>query len=391
MKVFSSVQRRVLTTAAVLGILVASLVLTGSAAAEGAPFGTVPGYPLETCGGVVTAGTGMWNGTGTINIDVPGPVVDAFLWWAGADWGGADQLTVNGATVTGTLIDATATIHVHPAWLLWRADIEGQVSQGLNTLAIAGWEELAPDWSWRNGATLVVVYEGDPTCTDPVAIQLYEGLDWFYYNTMTEWASETQVYSFEAAPFDRAVAMTFSYAGADHESAVCRDGTIWSATGTGPPPAQLLNKQWPTTVGVNGGELIAVAALDPSPPCTVQLLGPTVALEGGYLGAEWSVATIHGVLPAGAEWIAFQMESVAFFNGVVVEGESGAWVGNVLSFPLPTPDMMTVSKDDGETNVEPGDTLTYDITYSNIGDRYGHDVVIAVSYTHLTLPTTPYV
>ena len=81
----SLIQRRVLSTVAVLGMLVASLVLAGSVAAEGAPFNTVPGYPLEGCYSVVTAGTGMWDGAGNITVDVPGPVVDAFLWWAGAD------------------------------------------------------------------------------------------------------------------------------------------------------------------------------------------------------------------------------------------------------------------------------------------------------------------
>jgi len=370
----SLVQRRVLTTAAVLGVLVASLVLTGSVAAEGGPFNAVAGYPLEGCYGVVTAGTGMWDGTGIIAVDVPGPVVDAYFWWAGADWGGAGELTVDGTPVTGTLLDSTPTVLSHPDWYLWTADAGGFVAEGANTLALAGWENSDPNWSWRNGVTLAVVYERTPGCLDPDAIQLYEGFDWFWDYSIGQFASEVQTYYFETAPFDRTFRVAFSYAGVDHETLECRGGTLWFASGTDVAPTQLLDKVWPNTVGVNGGQLIAFAPFWDG-RCTPEIYPPATAVEGGYLGPEWSVATVEITVPAGAEWIALQMESPGFLDGVVVNGESGTWIGNVLQFPLPTPD-MTVSKDDGETNVEPGDTLTYDISYANIGDRYGRDVVI---------------
>ena len=371
----SLIQRRVLSTVAVLGMLVASLVLTGSVAAEGAPFNTVPGYPLEGCYGAVTAGTGMWDGTGNIILDVPGPIVDAFLWWAGADWGGADELIINGTPVVGTLIDSTPTVLSHPDWYLWRADVSGFVGEGANTLAIESWEGSADSWSWRNGATLAVVYERDPACLDPVEIQLYEGLDWFWYYSQTQFASEVEAYFFEPAPFDRTFGVTFSYAGANHEDGDCRDGTIWYASGTGAAPAQLLEKVWPSTYGVNGGQLVADAPFSPEPPCTPAIYPPATNLEGGFIDAEWSVATLDVTVPAGAEWIAFQMESEEFRDGELIQGESGSWVGNVLEVPLPTPD-VTVTKDDGVMSAEPGDTLTYLINYANIGDRYANDVLI---------------
>jgi len=371
----SLIQRRVLSTVAVLGMLVASLVLAGSVAAEGAPFNAVPGYPLEGCYGAVTAGTGMLDGTGNITVDVPGPVVDAFLWWAGADWGGADELIINGTPVAGTLIDSTPTLIPNPDWYLWQANVSGFVGEGANTLAISGWENVDPRWSWRNGATLAVVYERDPACLDPVEIQLYEGLDWFWHYTLGQYASEVEAYFFEPAPYDRTFSVTFSYAGADSEMPECRDGTIWYASGVGAAPAQLLEKVWPSTYGVNGGQLVADAAFSPSPPCTPAFYPPATNLEGGFIGGEWSVATLDVTVPAGAEWIAFQMESEEFRDGALVEGESGSWVGNVLEVPLPTPD-VTVTKDDGVRSAEPGDTLTYLINYANIGDRYAKDVVI---------------
>ncbi|MBC8446747.1 MAG: DUF11 domain-containing protein, partial [Chloroflexi bacterium] len=372
------IQRRVLPVITLLGVLVASLVLTASVASEGAPFALMPGYPLQGCYGVVTAGTGMWNGDGTITVDVPGPVVDAWLWWAGSE---DAELTINGTPIVGTLLDSTPTIPPgHPDWFLYRANMGGFVGQGTNTLLIGGWEGIhLPYKNLRNGASLVVTYERDPACLDPAEIHVYEGFDWFWHADSTvEFASEVEVYFLEPAPFDRTLRATFSFAGVDHESFTdghCRGDTVWYTSGTGAPPAQLLHKQWPTTVGVNGGQLIAYAPFWADPPCARAIYPPATGLEGGFIDAEWSISTLEVTVPAGAEWVAFQMESPDFINGVDIDGESGTWVGNVLEIPLPTPD-VTVTKDDGVTNAVPGDVLTYDINYANIGDRFANDVVI---------------
>jgi uncharacterized repeat protein (TIGR01451 family) len=375
----SSIRRRVLTTFAVLGLLVASLAVAGGAGAEGAPFSPAPGYPIEGCYGLVTAGTGMWTGTGTIVADVPGPVVDAFLYWAGVDWGGAGELTVNGAPIVGTLIDTTPTMINHNDWNLWRADASGFVAQGANTLTIGGWEQMPPpymyDKDWRNGATLAVVYERDPLCLDPVQIHITEGLDWFWYRSPGQFATDVHSFTFEAAPFDRTFSRTLAYAGVDHMTTECRGNTLWFASGTGTPPTQILQKQWPSTVGVNGGQLIAYAPFSEG-HCARELYPPATSMTGGFIGAEWSIATVEVTVPAGATWVAFQMESLEFRNGVLVDGESGAWAGSAWDeVPLPTPDMV-VTKDDGVSGAVPGDTLTYNLDYGNIGDRYGKDVVI---------------
>jgi len=375
--------RHFLSVLVLLGILATSLALTGSVTSEGAPFSPLPGYPREGCYGVKTAGTGMWNGSGSITVDVPGPVVDAFLWWAGVNNVDSqpldEDLIINGTTVVGTLIDSTPTIIGRPDWYLWRADLGPSgynlVSEGANTLVIEGWEGTLPG-SWRNGATLAVVYERDPACLDPVQIQLYEGLDWFWYNDSTgEFASDVEAYFLEPAPFDRTVRVTFSYGGADHLAADCRDGTVWYASGVGIPPTQLLQKAWPSTYGVNGGVLVADAPMEPEPPCSPTFYPPATGLEGGFIDAEWSVFTLDVTVPAGAQWVAFQMESEEFRDGVLVKGESGAWVGNVVEIPLATPD-VTVTKDDGVATAVPGDVLNYIIHYANVGDRFADNVVI---------------
>ncbi|MDH7486093.1 MAG: SdrD B-like domain-containing protein [Anaerolineae bacterium] len=371
------IQRRVLPVITLLGVLVASLVLTGSVASEGAPFALMPGYPLQGCYGVVTASTGMWNGHGTITVDVPGPVVDAWLWWAGIE---DDDLIINGTPIVGTLVDTTQTLPVtHPDWFLYRFDMGGFVSQGSNTFFIEGWEPLPPPWppdkTQRNGATLVVTYERDPACLDPSEIHVYEGLDWFWFkDASAEFASEVEAYFLEPAPFDRTVSVTFSYAGMEHNATTCRDGAVWYTSGTGSPPTQLLQHTWPASVGINGGQLVADDPWE-NLLCTPTFFPPATGLSGGYVGAEWAVFTLDVPVPAGAEWVAFQLESVGFWTDPNADGESGTWVGNVLEVPLATPD-VTVSKDDGVTNAVPGDVLTYNIAYANIGDRFANDVVI---------------
>ncbi|MBM4432369.1 MAG: DUF11 domain-containing protein, partial [Chloroflexi bacterium] len=374
------IPRRVLSVITLLGVLSASLVLTASVAGEGAPFDPMPGYPLQGCYGVVTAGTGMWDGYGTITVDVPGPVVDAWLWWAGIE---DDDLIINGTPIMGTLVDVTQTLpNTHPDWFLYRFDMGGFVSQGSNTFFIEGWEKLGPPWpsdkEQRNGAALVVTYERDPACLDPSEIHVYEGFDWFWFkDSSAEFASEVEAYFLEPAPFDRTLSVTFSFAGPTQVDATesCRDEAVWYTSGTGTPPDQLLAHTWPASVGINGGQLIAEDTVGMSPPCTPAFYPPATGLRGGFVGAEWAVFTLDVPVPAGAEWVAFQMESVGFWTDPEADGESGTWVGNVLEIPLATPD-VTVAKDDGVTNAVPGDVLTYNIAYANVGDRFADDVVI---------------
>ena len=74
-----------------LAILVLPLMVVSSAGAEGAPYKEVPGYPLFGCYDVAVGGQGMWGGATPypLSVDVPGPVVDAYLVWIGTEDVGA--------------------------------------------------------------------------------------------------------------------------------------------------------------------------------------------------------------------------------------------------------------------------------------------------------------
>ncbi len=139
-----SLQRRKTPALGLLVFMVFALVLVtgGAAFGEGAPYKEVPGYPKYGCYDIVVGGHGMWSGYTPypLSVDVPGPVVDAYLVWLGtADTNAAvvpDQsnLMVNGAEVIGALVDQkypgrqfAGVVHVAGGrWPQWRqADSAG--------------------------------------------------------------------------------------------------------------------------------------------------------------------------------------------------------------------------------------------------------------------------
>ncbi len=177
-----------------LAILVLSLFMVSSAGAEGTPYKQVPGYPKYGCYDVVVGGQGMWGGAApySLSVDVPGPVVDAYLVWIGTEDDDApnspnqSDLTVNGATVLGNLVDQkdfTLPGETLSPWYMWRADVgpggNGLVKQGFNRLNISGWEYHVLNDTHRNGISLVVVYSTG-ACTRPNQIDLFDNMDYYY-------------------------------------------------------------------------------------------------------------------------------------------------------------------------------------------------------------------
>lgn len=352
-----------------LGLLVLFFVLTGGVVGAGQPTGAVPGYPIEGCYGVVTVATGMWDGTGQITVDVPGPVVDAYLWWAGAFEAGGADLTVNGQVVVGEhlarLVPPPGSLVPPPDWHLWRADLgpdeRNLVVQGLNTLAISDWE--GNEAQERNGATLTVIYATpESPCLHPVEIQVHDYLDYMYRYF---YDSELRVYPIVPAPRDRVLTATISFAGTDAHPIACREFRVLYSSGENSPPTQSLHP-------VNN--VIAVNPLWQTSPCQVTTHPPATSLGGGYVGAEWSVFTLTINVQANHKWVAFQLDSVDACSGGAC-GESGAWIGTVLEMRLPKPE-LAITKTDNETSVVPGQTLTYTIHYHNAGDRTAKGVQI---------------
>ncbi len=373
-----------------LVVLVLSLAMVGSAGAEGAPYNDVPGYPKYGCYDIATGGIGMWSGASPypLSVDVPGPVVDAYLVWIGTEDVGApnspnqSDLTVNGATVLGTLVDRKVWSQHMPEWFMWRADIgpngANLVGQGLNKLNIAGWAALASGGR-NNGVSVVVVYETG-ACQRPNQIELIDSMDWYHELTPNEGTSDPIVFTFPPAPVDRQVTVWLHHAGTDHYS--CRPERVWAARGTGAPPDTIINYDAPST-GIHGGRMVVDGAFWPD-GCGTTSYWPVTDLlgwrdgfgwtpdTGGYVSREWSVVRIKVQVPAGNTWLALQGESV--LTGVLVPGESGAWFAQAV-IPLYNPELR-VTKTDGVDLVDPGDTLTYGIDYENYGYGAADNVVI---------------
>ncbi len=114
-----------------LGLLLIVVLATGptlapATQAEGAPHVYLPGYgPLEGCVDVTVGSVGMFpDGSGSINLDVPGPVLDAWLVWTGTadERNGTvtvpevSEIVVNGSDVTGNAKDILPQRGEAPAW-----------------------------------------------------------------------------------------------------------------------------------------------------------------------------------------------------------------------------------------------------------------------------------
>lgn len=392
-------QRRKIASLALFVILALTLSLatTSVALGEGAPHNLVPGYdPKYGCYDVATAGMGMWSGNTPypLSLNVPGPVVDAYLQWIGSEDVGApdspnqSDLTVNGTPVLGALVDQVTYSQYHLPWYMWRADVgpggANLISQGLNKLVISGWNFVSPAGeTTRNGIALVVVYDTG-ACERPNQVNLLDSMD--YYWEKTQGTTDAFTFTFPPAPVERDATLWLHHAGtmAEHP---CRQENLWAAIGSGTPPTQIINYAPVPAVGVNGGKLVVANAFDLStcnqtdywPPVTrivgwVDGFGPTPWV-GGYVSPEWSFVKLTVKIPAGATYLVMQGESEKSGSDVYYEtGESGALFGQ-FSIPLYNPEIK-VTKTDGVDLAAPGDQLTYTIDYENYGYNAADDVVI---------------
>ncbi len=396
---------RILPLVAIL--IIASLALgsgfTSVSLAEGAPHTFMDGYgPLKGCVDVTVGSTGMFlNGEGVINLDVPGPVLDAWLVWTGT----ADEtkgvvtdptvsdLIVNGTPIIGVARDQYRPATENPIWYNYFANVgpngAGLVGQGANTLNISKWGPLfssTPEGrgTRRNGASLVVVYDTTP-CTRANAVYVFDHMDWAFFEQV-QYATDVIAVQFDPANRDRTARVWSSIAGIDHtqiDRGVCRGIRFWFEQGPGAPPDNLLQKTWPESVGVNGGDVLADDIWNPSPPCTPAIRPPATGVSGGYSEGtgDYGSALLAVTVPAGATHFAYQLESETPIDPTIqppfLGGESFMWVGAASPFviDIPSPD-LTVSKSDGVDEAAPGDTLTYTLDYANTGDGDGADVVL---------------
>lgn len=146
-----------------------------------------PNITIAQGSGIVAAGTGLATQPGTININVPGDVNQALLYWS-CTGTGDNTVTVNGNPVTGTFIGGGT-----PTGSSFRADITGLVVSGPNVLAING---LACSGT-EDGAGALVIFDDGSSVAD---IEIRDGFDFAFGPSIMPQFQVTVLQTFSFAP-----------------------------------------------------------------------------------------------------------------------------------------------------------------------------------------------
>lgn len=215
---------------------------------------------LDGTYGIVSDGVGfdlIAPGPGVIVLDVPGPPVQAFLFWAGQDEippGGdsAISLSVNG----GPANPITALRSYGPEYwneppirynYVWVADVTSLVLAGTNTYTVTDYGPMYAEL----GVGLLVVYQdvGLPYSL----VEIVEGLDGAYHNYGPPRGPDTEVacVQFAAEASARTMNVSLFVGGVNISGGPgSRPNVLWYQTGTGVPPANIENQPGSLTFGV---------------------------------------------------------------------------------------------------------------------------------------------
>lgn len=182
-----------------VGCILATLVLTNKAHADGTIELGPPSIPIASGSDVLVGGTGLIDPLpGLISIETPADaaIAQVLLYWTGIDRtaGDEDTVLVNGKNVTGPRIGG-------PADNTYRADITASnwvVAGAVNVISVAGL-----DFSGHNNGAAVVVILDDGSTSD---IQILDGSDDAYLT-----------FGWETTPVDFPVM----------PSAEIQQGTLW--------------------------------------------------------------------------------------------------------------------------------------------------------------------
>ncbi|MEM7263308.1 MAG: hypothetical protein AAF488_15070 [Planctomycetota bacterium] len=224
---------RIIGGSALLSVLrcaALTALLTGFVHAEGTETLGPAQLTLASGSGSVAAGVGLQESQpGTINIDVPGDVVQAILYWSGAVATNApsdDTVSINGNIVTGTMVGGPAFFFGFSGndfhYSGYRADITslGLVASGSNTLTIDGLENIIDGFGENSGAAVVVIYD-DGTAGE---VLVRDGMDTAFFGFADPRKStEPQTFGVEAAGEARTADLTVfvgSVGSADRDSIV---------------------------------------------------------------------------------------------------------------------------------------------------------------------------
>ncbi len=187
-----------------------------------------PSIKIESGTGITSAGTGLINQPGLIEIDAPGEINQALLYWecqtslnstpTDKDIVGDYDISVGGVLVQGELIGGPTLFYGNTYSTTFRADITdlNLVYNGNNNLEIDGLDcsnQANPELAYaNNGAGLMLIY--DDNSMSEAEITVKDGNDLAFYRF--------------ASPLDTTVAQTFTFEKSD-ESRVAQLNLFFSS------------------------------------------------------------------------------------------------------------------------------------------------------------------
>jgi hypothetical protein len=343
------------------------------------------------------------SGRGRVDLTVPGTIERVIVEWVGRDDAnlGVSALNLEVVGPHGSLHDPARTGTVAGtdntrldgrgeniySWWADVTDLFGAGTAGNYTVDVARFATRGIGIAW--GGTVTVVYDTTP-CGQTYQAMWNVGVDhYFGGHAASSGRTDLIVFDWEGAnDEDMTVTLRTTHAGADSETQRCRVSSVWAAAGAGPAPAAT-----DTLVDRNGNPARPGAArvvvnpfTPPGQSCPpVTFNAPAVGVRGGSVGPEFALVEIDILVPAGAEWLAFQLESPADNGGHRGLPESGAWGGAALllipSLAAPAPDIVVektvldgaggacpaVEGVDEAVAAEAGDVVTYCYRITNPG------------------------
>ncbi|NLX08609.1 MAG: DUF3344 domain-containing protein [Chloroflexi bacterium] len=271
---------------------------------------------------IASAGVGMTDtDTAQITLNVPGTVVQAYLYWAMNDFSPGGDNTIDfgiqGNPPTTLVADGPGESYGPDFWFtqsgndvyhyVFVEDVTALVVSGPATYEVSGFDALRR----RYGAGLLVVYE-DPALPWR-SIEIKAGLDGAYWNFPDPQGPNTDVtcFQFAADTIDRTFTYTMMAGGVNPRtmSGDERPTALYARIGSGTPPTELINPVDPQRIPIIHG------GTDDYP-------------FDSHDGLQWDVLrhtdTNNGALtvPAGATYVCFQGESVATTPTQPLDGAS---------------------------------------------------------------------
>lgn len=318
-----------------MGVLALLAITVGSAQAGDADRNLqirTLGACSDTAGlGVVTAGVGTDQLTGgafsITGIPVGASIVEAWLYWNGDDDG--NNVNDDLATFNPVLNDGDPTVTLDgiqvpnpqrvggPAnWIgvrnvyayAYRANVTSMIT-GNGSYVMAGMDNFVGEQGYNNGAELVIVYRTPNT--SPTYVGLGEGLDLAFGTNGPNVGPGTiaPIFRLEPGLNKRQAQVTVFLGGVEPEGEV----SLWYQTGLNLPP-------YPETLRIAGN------------PEAVEVKNPFDGHRNQNDNGFWDSYTVNLTVPAGAAWLAVQVESQ---NAQPPKAYAALdWLGAVVQMPL---------------------------------------------------------